>query len=306
MLEHSNLETFITFQSSTPLVLSISEYFLMGRELPHGRAVFGMVLPLIACVGYTYYDEGFKIEAYTWLLVWYAISVIYALYMKFLCDTVHMTNWGRVYYTNGIAGACLLAIFPFCKQEHSVILTFTFTPQFHALLALSCVVGVCMSHSGYLVRSTVSATAIVVISVVCKLASVLINLLIWEHHGSPIQLFFLTLGLIGGSTFKQAPLRAHSQYKEVSQDAKHDSNSSAHVGMAPGGPGGSTSNKDKGSKAGATGGKEVEPGLQQALQGWISSGGALKREGRLTNLMALPGAAMAQKHRTVSGAEDVV
>lgn len=82
VLEHSNVETFITFRSSTPLVLSICEFLMLGRELPRGRSVFGMVLPLIACAGYTYYDEGFKVEAYTWLLVWYAFFLFDALYVK--------------------------------------------------------------------------------------------------------------------------------------------------------------------------------------------------------------------------------
>lgn len=50
--------------------------------------------------------------------------------------------------------------------------------------------------------------------VVCKLGSVLLNLAIWEHHGSPIQLFFLTMGLVGGSLFQQAPMRANWQYKQ--------------------------------------------------------------------------------------------
>jgi hypothetical protein len=57
-------------------------------------------------------------------------------------------------------------------------------------------------------RSNVSATAGVVVGVVCKIGSVLINLLIWDQHASPIQLCFLAMGLAGGSLFQQAPLRA--------------------------------------------------------------------------------------------------
>lgn len=61
--------------------------------------------------------------------------------------------------------------------------------------------------SGYLMRSNVSATAGVVVGVVCKLGSVVLNLLIWDQHASPVQLAFLVLGLAGGSLFQQAPLR---------------------------------------------------------------------------------------------------
>lgn len=214
VLEHSNVETFITVRSSTPLVLSLCEFFMLGRELPRGQSVFGMVLPLVGVAGYTYYDQGFKLEAYAWLLVWYAFFLFDALYVKYMCDTVPMTNWGRVYYTIVISGVILLAVLPFCCHEHQVIQQFDLKSWQTALLLLSCFVGVGMSHATFLTRSSVSATAGVVIGVVCKLGSVLLNLGVWEHHGTPVQLFFLTIGLIGGSLFQQAPMRPNWQYKQ--------------------------------------------------------------------------------------------
>jgi hypothetical protein len=71
----------------------------------------------------------------------------------------------------------------------------------------------CCAAAGYLMRSNVSATAGVVVGVVCKIGSIVLNLLIWSNHASPIQLFFLALGLAGGSLFQQAPLREKQQPK---------------------------------------------------------------------------------------------
>lgn len=62
-------------------------------------------------------------------------------------------------------------------------------------------------------RSNVSATAGVVVGVVCKIGSIVLNLLIWSNHASPIQLLFLAMGLAGGSLFQQAPLREKQQPK---------------------------------------------------------------------------------------------
>jgi GDP-mannose transporter len=70
VLVYSNVETFITFRSSTPLVLSVFDYIFLGRELPGGRSVFSILLLVASCGGYTYFDKGFKLEAYTWLCVW--------------------------------------------------------------------------------------------------------------------------------------------------------------------------------------------------------------------------------------------
>jgi GDP-mannose transporter len=122
-----------------------------------------------------------------------------------------MTNWGRVYYTNFLSAAALVAVFPFCSGEHKFLAAHEFTPPQIMLLLLSCAVGVCMSHASYLMRSNVSATASVVVGIVCKIGSVLINLCIWDQHASPIQLMFLTMGLAGGSLFQQAPVRNRKQ-----------------------------------------------------------------------------------------------
>lgn len=121
---------------------------------------------------------------------------------------VHIcADWGRVYYTNFLSCCALLLIFPACTSEHELLSSITFSYGQIILLAMSCAVGVCMSHAGYLMRSNVSATAGVVVGVVCKLGSVLLNLMIWDQHASPIQLCFLGMGLAGGSLFQQAPLR---------------------------------------------------------------------------------------------------
>jgi GDP-mannose transporter len=211
VLMYSNVETFITFRSSTPLVLSLFDYLFLARELPGGRSVFSLLLLLVSCAGYTVFDQGFKLQAYGWLAVWYCFFLFEACYVKHMCDTVQMTNWGRVYYTNFMAVVALLAVFPFCSGEHEILKAYEFTPPQVVLLLVSCVVGVCMSHAGYLMRSNVSATAGVVVGVVCKIGSVLMNLMIWDQHASPIQLVFLSLGLAGGSLFQQAPLRASSR-----------------------------------------------------------------------------------------------
>ncbi|WIA34583.1 hypothetical protein OEZ86_012903 [Tetradesmus obliquus] len=213
VLVYSNVETFITFRSSTPLVLSVFDYIFLGRELPGGRSIFSILLLVASCGGYTYFDKGFKLEAYTWLCVWYVFFLFEACYVKHVCDTVKMTNWGRVYYTNFLSALALLLAFPFCSSEHQVLKNFEFSNGQVALLLLSCSVGVCMSHAGYLMRSNVSATAGVVVGVVCKIGSIVLNLLIWSNHASPIQLLFLAMGLAGGSLFQQAPLREKQQPK---------------------------------------------------------------------------------------------
>jgi GDP-mannose transporter len=101
--------------------------------------------------------------------------------------------------------------------------------------------------AGYLMRSNVSATAGVVVGVVCKIGSVLLNLAIWDQHASPIQLAFLSLGLFGGSLFQQAPLRKdrkeavqklplHQQDMTGKDDDAQDSVASVNASLSGGNP----------------------------------------------------------------------
>lgn len=70
VLQHSNVETFITFRSSTPLVLSFFDWALLGRQLPTKRSWAALAVLLMSSAGYAYYDKRFVVNAYAWLSVW--------------------------------------------------------------------------------------------------------------------------------------------------------------------------------------------------------------------------------------------
>lgn len=72
MLQYSNVETFITFRSSTPLVLAFCDWAFLGRHLPCGRSWAALLALLASTAGYAYYDEGFVVETAVWLLAWCA------------------------------------------------------------------------------------------------------------------------------------------------------------------------------------------------------------------------------------------
>ena len=39
VLQYSNVDTFIVFRASTPLLISVADYLFLGRELPSLRSV---------------------------------------------------------------------------------------------------------------------------------------------------------------------------------------------------------------------------------------------------------------------------
>ena len=52
----------------------------------------------------------------SWLAAWYACFTFDTVYIKHVLDTVKMTDWGRVYYTNSLALGLLLLAFPFVGE----------------------------------------------------------------------------------------------------------------------------------------------------------------------------------------------
>ncbi|EFJ44859.1 hypothetical protein VOLCADRAFT_64353, partial [Volvox carteri f. nagariensis] len=192
VLQNANVETFVTFRSSTPLVLSICDYVWLGRALPSVRSWLCLVVLLVGSAGYVLVDADFKIHAYYWLLLWYAFFTFDTVYVKHMCDTVRMTNWGRVYYANLMASVPLLVVLPL-TGEGAVLRGLTWSIPGISTLALSCVLGVAMSHASYLLREAVSATLFTIVGIICKVVTVVINVVIWDKHASPGGIGFLLI-----------------------------------------------------------------------------------------------------------------
>lgn len=209
VLQHSNVETFITFRSSTPLVLSICDFFFLGRALPNARSWGCLMVLLLGSVGYVMVDSDYHVDAYYWLILWYAFFTFDTVYVKHMCETVKMTNWGRVYYTNVLALIPLAVALP-ALREHVLLAEVAWTPNVLIPLVLSCVVGVCMSHSAYLLRDTVSATMFTIVGILCKIVTVVINVLIWDKHATPSGIGFLLVCVLSGTFYQQAPKRAQA------------------------------------------------------------------------------------------------
>jgi solute carrier family 35 len=207
VLQYSNVETFITFRSSTPLVLCVCDYLFLGRQLPSARSVVCLLGLLLSSAGYAAVDHTFDIRAYSWLAVWYVSFTAYEIVVKHLCDTVSLDSWTRVVYTNAMAGSLLALAAPFVRGEHAAAKAMAWTPGSMAVLLASCVIGIGVSHSAYVMRSACSATLSAVVGILCKVVTVMINIVIWDKHASFVELAFLALGLLAGAFYEQAPLR---------------------------------------------------------------------------------------------------
>ena len=65
-----------------------------------------------------------------------------------------------------------------------------------------------MSYYAWLARSMVSATVFTILGNVCKVASIMINVMLWDKHATPFGIACLLFCLGAAYFYKQAPLRS--------------------------------------------------------------------------------------------------
>lgn len=165
------------------------------------------------------------VQAYSWLAAWYVMFTFDACWAKMLCDQIPMTNWARVYYSNGMAAAMLALVLPWRHGEHAIVRAAEWGLGLSGTFLLSCVVGLGMSHATYLLRSSTSATTAAVVGVVCKLLTVALSLLLWKA-ASPAGLACLLCSIGCGSLYQQAPF-----INEAAEQGKVDSSVDLQVGV---------------------------------------------------------------------------
>ncbi|GMH39718.1 hypothetical protein BSKO_07616 [Bryopsis sp. KO-2023] len=183
VLQYANVETFIVFRCSTPLLLSVCDFLFLNRELPSRYSWLCLLGILFSAIGYVASDSSFQLEALIWIFLWYIVFLFEMTYLKHLCDTVEMTNWGRVFYNNYMALFPLLCV-GLVSREDSVVAGVEWTAGRSIALILSCLVGIGMSYTSFWLRNMVSATAFTVIGIMCKIGTVILNYLYWDQHAS--------------------------------------------------------------------------------------------------------------------------
>ncbi|KAJ1456882.1 hypothetical protein M885DRAFT_516441 [Pelagophyceae sp. CCMP2097] len=202
-LEYANVETFMIFRFSTPLAISVADWAFLGRHLPECRSWLSLGGLLLGALGYAYTDQGYEVHGYMFCALWYVIFCLDQIYLKHITNTVKMdSNWGHVIYSNLLASIPLF--FLALREADAVRAAST-----HGLMVISgtVVLGVSMSYYAWLTRSLVSATLFTVLGNMCKVATIGINVALWDKHASPFGIGCLLFCLAAAYTYRQAPLR---------------------------------------------------------------------------------------------------
>lgn len=220
LLKHANVDTFIVFRSSTPLLVAIADTMFRKQPWPSKYTFLSLFLILAGAIGYVLSDSGFSITAYSWAMAYLITITTEMVYIKHIVSSLGLNTWGYVLYNNFIS----LVLSPlFCiltGEIHEIYDAFVkadtvLNIEAISSVALSCMFGLAISFFGFAARRAISATAFTVTGVVNKFLTVVINVLIWDKHASPSGLFYLILTLVGGVAYQQSTTKAPTVSSQV-------------------------------------------------------------------------------------------
>ena len=206
ILQHANVETFMVFRFSTPLIISVADYIFLGKRTAVTKILAMPSWTRRGAIIYIKNDAAFKLDAYMWAIAWFSVFSFDQIYIKHKVDTVKMTTWGRVYYTNAIA--CVPLLFSMTLSgEIGVLWTFAWNYKSIVWLLVSCFCGVAIAYFAFSRACGNITTYFTVVGNTCKILTIMINVWMWDNHATPSGMVGLFVCLAAAFFYKQAPKR---------------------------------------------------------------------------------------------------
>ncbi|KAJ7563430.1 hypothetical protein O6H91_03G110700 [Diphasiastrum complanatum] len=207
LLKHANVDTFIVFRSSTPLLVAIADTVFRNQQWPSRSTFISLLVILGGAVGYVATDSAFNVTAYSWAVAYLVTITTEMVYIKHMVTNLGLNTWGFVFYNN-LLSLMMAPFFWFLTGEYVEVRNAPWAsllePQAVVSVGISCLFGLAISFFGFAARKAISATAFTVTGVVNKLLTVIINVLIWDKHASNTGILFLVLTIVGGVMYQQS------------------------------------------------------------------------------------------------------
>jgi len=218
LLQNANVETFIAFRSATPLLVCMFDTIFRKQPMPSKQTIVCLFGILVGAVAYAQADDNFSVTAYGWAFTYLGIITFEMIYAKHMVSSMGLGTWDLVMYQNLIA----VCIWPFAAiltgEAFQVTELLNNPPNMEVMFPVfvTCVLGTAISFSAWGTRTQLSATSFTVLGVACKLATVLINLTVWEHHASYTAQLPILLCMFSSVAYQQSTKKAKAAPVPVS------------------------------------------------------------------------------------------
>ena len=209
------VNSFIMLRCTTPLLVSLLDWFFLGRALPRGRSLLALFGIFGSGAAYTLtklpdanLTGDLSMQVWIWSFTWLASFSLDMVYIKHVVDTYECTGMERTLYQNALALPFLAVVLVSPLESRGAVgsVTKATFPALTALL-LSCLAGTLLSFTGMTLRSELSATLFTVLGILCKMASCLLNELFVEQEKNPLSLVCIFSAIVCSASYRPAPLR---------------------------------------------------------------------------------------------------
>ena len=209
-LASTNVDTVIVFRAAVPLLVAAGDWAWMGREAPSPRSAAALAAVLAGCAAYVWADAAFRadgLRAYAWVGAYVVCIGAEMLLGKAITAQHEASLAASVLLTNAFALLPFLALGSATGELARGLDPAHFTPRACVILAASCALSAGIGFSSWWARALVSATTFTVVGTLNKLITVVLNIVVWDKHASPLGTAFLFLAIFAGAAYQQAPLR---------------------------------------------------------------------------------------------------
>lgn len=167
-------------------------------------------------------------SAYFWPTLYLLVISVEMAYGKRIIKSVDLkTLSGPVLYTN-LLGLTPMLMFAAMGGEYSkfvqthMVMREPITWSVMLFMFLGCAAGTGIGYAGWWCRGQVSATTFTLVGVMNKCLTILLNLAIWDQHAKAGGIASLLLCLVGGTIYRQAPMRGAADSLPVSKEQPPD------------------------------------------------------------------------------------
>jgi solute carrier family 35 len=170
----------IAARSCLPILVAILEYACLNREFPNPKSCTALFAVLFFAAAYVHTDSNLRMDdmdGVAWLALWFLLVAFQMTYGKILSDGAELSPHDRVFWTNALSLPVTLCVSLFTGELTGISVTGNHkgfrgdlkSPNTAWWLFASCIVGLGISYTGWMLKAAVSATLFTLIGVVNKM-----------------------------------------------------------------------------------------------------------------------------------------
>jgi hypothetical protein len=221
-LELTSVGAVIAARSCLPLLVALLEYWCMGRQFPSPKSCAALCCVLLFAGVYVTTDTSLSLDdtaGLAWLTLWFLLLAFQMTYGKLLSDGAELSPHDRVFWTNALSLPFTLSVSLATgelgggglRRGNGIVGSsggVLFTSAASWWLFASCLVGLGISYSGWMLKAAVSATLFTLVGVVNKMATIALSALAFPGTLSPTGGLALTACILAGCLFRDAPMKS--------------------------------------------------------------------------------------------------